>query len=93
MNMPGFTAETALYPTHQYYRAEAQYPDSISAEAVLPQQCVRSRCYRVGARRLCVRLPIVGRRCVNIPYLGRWRIRCCRSGWFPPRIRCRPIRC
>ena len=94
MNMPGFTAETALNWTHGQYKLEAQYADSIGGEAVVPQQRYTSPCFRLGGGRFCVRLPIIGRRCVNIPQSGRWRVRCrLRFRLTGPRIRCRPIRC
>jgi hypothetical protein len=46
---------------------------------------------RLPSGRFCFSLPIIGRRCVTIPSLGSWRLRCC-TGWWPP-ISCSLRRC
>ena len=59
---------------------------------VLPQVRVCTPCIRVGGGRWCFNLPIIGRRCLNVPSLGTWRA-CCstRFGWPP--VTCGLSRC
>lgn len=59
---------------------------------VTPQQQICTPCVQVGGGRWCVNLPIFGRRCFNVPSLGRWRA-CCKAriGWPP--VTCGISRC
>jgi len=92
MALPTMNAEAALYRTsNAYYAASPGTHPSLSS-SVIPQQCVGTPCLTLGGGRVCVRLPIVGRRCVNIPQFGRWRIRCCLR-IFPPGVSCGVSRC
>jgi hypothetical protein len=49
-------------------------------------------CVRVGGGRWCFTLPVIGRRCLNVPSLGTWKA-CCsvRFGWPP--VSCGISRC
>jgi hypothetical protein len=72
MNMPGFTAETALYHTSERYQFVASFIEGTGGEAITPQQdfipptplpiffhC--SRC--VAGRQFCCPPPGFGLRC------------------------------
>ena len=56
MNMPGFVAEAALYPTKARYHLVSNYGASVAGGQVFPQ-----------ARKICVAFQI---RYVVIPYPG-----------------------
>jgi hypothetical protein len=91
MAMPTMNAEAALY------RAPDRFGSDHAAHAalgkgVIPQLCVGSPCLRLPSGRFCVNLPILGRRCVTIPSLGSWRIRCCTRFGIPP-VSCGLQRC
>jgi hypothetical protein len=48
MNMPGFTAETALYKTNGYYTAIESNSASRSvypALSIIPRPCVKYKCF------------------------------------------------
>ena len=92
MRVPGFSAQTTLYRTSAHYAAMNGFYGPAQRGAVLPQQCASSPCLRLGGGRFCITLPIVGRRCVNIPYFGSWRVRCCLRWWWPP-VSCSVQRC
>lgn len=88
MSMPGFTAEAAVYSTEaNYYGGIGNAAGAGGAGAVVPQASVCSPCIRVGGQQLCVNLPIFGRRCLRVPFIGRWRL-CCRTRFGWPPIRC-----
>lgn len=54
MRMPGFTAQTSLYETHEHYRLAGGLAEGTGGQAVIPQLC-----WWVGG---CVNYPIIGRR-------------------------------
>lgn len=91
--LPMMNAEVGLYGRSAHvFEAEGAADAAPRAGAVTPQVCVNSPCLRLPSGQFCVNLPIVGRRCVNIPNLGSWRIRCCtRFGWPP--VSCGIQRC
>jgi len=92
MALPMMNAEASLYRTNNAYYAASPEARSSLSSTVIPQQCVSTGCLTLGGGRVCVTLPIVGRRCVNIPSFGSWRIRCClRFGWPP--VSCGVSRC
>ncbi len=66
--------------------------DERAASGVNPQFRVCTPCVRVGGGRWCVNLPIVGRKCLNVPSLGTWKA-CCKSVWTPPFVSCGLSRC
>jgi hypothetical protein len=79
-SMPGFRAEESLYQTSAYYAmAGAGSLATAGATVVQPQLCASSPCLRAPSGRLCVTLPIIGRKCVNVPRIGGFRLRCCCS--------------
>jgi hypothetical protein len=59
---------------------------------VYPQVKVCTPCVRVGGGQWCFNLPIIGRKCLNVPSLGTWKA-CCstRFGWPP--VTCGIQRC
>jgi len=92
MSLPGFTAEAAIDGSDTVY-AMANAPEIPATRAVVtPQVCVNSPCLQLPSGQFCINLPIVGRRCVNIPNLGSWRIRCCTRWGWPP-VSCGIQRC
>jgi hypothetical protein len=92
-SMPGFRAEESLYQTSAYYAmAGAGSLATAGATVVQPQLCASSPCLRVPSGRLCINLPFFGRKCVTVPQLGSWGIRCC-SKWTPPFFSCSLRRC
>ena len=92
MSIPGFTAGASLGETSEYNQTMELFLPWADNTAVLPQVCVNSPCLQLPSGRFCIRLPIVGRRCVTIPNLGRWRVRCCTRWGWPP-VRCGIQRC
>jgi hypothetical protein len=91
--LPMMNAEASLYGRAAHvFAAESTADAAPRAGTVTPQICVNSPCLRLPSGRFCVRLPVVGRRCVNIPNLGSWRVRCCTT-WWPPFVRCGLQRC
>ena len=92
MRLPTMNAQVALRAAPQVYAAEGDAHNSRAGGGVSPQVCVGSPCLRLPSGRFCVNLPILGRRCVTIPRLGSWRVRCCtRFGWPP--VSCGIARC
>ena len=92
MSLPGFTAEAAIDGSDTVY-AMVSAPEIPATRAmVTPQLCVNSPCLHLPSGQFCLNLPIVGRRCVNIPDLGSWRIRCCTRWGWPP-VSCGIQRC
>jgi hypothetical protein len=87
MAMPGFSAETAVYPSASYHTAAPAGVWGGGANAVIPQVSLCSPCVQVGGQQLCVNLPFFGRRCLRVPRVGRWRI-CCRTRFGIPPISC-----
>ena len=71
-------------------RPEGAYSEPVGG--VMPSQRVCTPCIRLPSGRFCVNLPIVGRKCFNVPQLGSWRA-CCqiRFGWPP--VSCGISRC
>lgn len=65
---------------------------SATPDGVTPQARVCTPCLRIGGGRWCVNLPIVGRKCFNVPSVGSWKA-CCRVrlGWPP--VSCGIERC
>jgi len=99
MSIPGFTAEAAVYQTVYDFQTAGNFESAageaavaMSGAAVVPQVCVGSPCLTLGGGQFCINLPIVGRRCVNIPSLGSWKIRCCTRWGWPP-VSCGVSRC
>jgi len=88
MPMPGFTAEAAIYATETHYFGGVHGATPVGgANTVVPQLSLCSPCVQVGGTTLCVTLPFFGRRCLHVPFIGRWRI-CCRTRWGWPPISC-----
>lgn len=58
---------------------------------VNPQLKVCTPCIRVGGR-WCFSLPVIGRKCLNVPSLGTWKA-CCKTIWRPPFVKCGLSRC
>jgi hypothetical protein len=92
MALPRMNAETSLSRPHDFQGFSTEYTMPQSGGLVTPQVCVSSACLRLPSGRFCVNLPILGRRCVTIPRLGAWRIRCC-TKFLPPFISCGISRC
>ena len=91
--LPMMNAEAGLYGRlGAGFAAEGDASAASRGGGVSPQICIPSPCLRLPSGRFCISLPVVGRRCVNIPNLGSWRIRCCTHFGWPP-VRCRPERC
>lgn len=59
---------------------------------VYPQVKVCTPCVRVGGGRWCVNLPVIGRKCLNVPSVGTWKA-CCKTTWTPPFVSCGLSRC
>jgi hypothetical protein len=59
---------------------------------VSPQVSVCTPCVRVGGGQWCFSLPIIGRRCLNVPNLGTWKA-CCSTRWGWPPVSCGLQRC
>lgn len=91
--LPMMNAEAGLYNRNAHAFAAESMPEPASrAGAVTPQLCVNSPCLRLPSGRFCFNLPILGRRCVNIPNVGGWRLRCCTRFGIPP-VSCSLQRC
>lgn len=65
---------------------------SVEDAGVTPQAQVCTPCVQVGGGRWCINLPIFGRRCFNVPSIGRWKA-CCKTRWGIPPISCGISRC
>lgn len=76
MKMPTMNAESVFSVHADSFQGDAVHA-SPNDGGVTPQVCLRTPCLRLPSGRFCVRLPIVGRRCVTVPRLGSWRVRCC----------------
>jgi len=61
-------------------------------DGVMPQASVCTPCVQVGGGRWCINLPIFGRKCFNVPNVGRWKA-CCRTRWGWPPVSCGISRC
>jgi len=59
---------------------------------VLPQQRICTPCVQIGGGRWCINLPIFGRKCFNVPNVGRWKA-CCRVRFGFPPVSCGISRC
>jgi hypothetical protein len=84
MSTPGFTSEAALYESIGLYYVNARRgAANAGTAAVIPQLSACSPCIQVGGQQLCVTL-FSRRICLRVPFIGRWRI-CCtlRFGWPP----------
>jgi len=92
MALPRMTAATSLSRPQDFQSFATDYSPPRSGAVVTPQVCVSSACLRLPSGRFCVNLPILGRRCVTVPGLGSWRIRCCTRFGFPP-VSCGISRC
>lgn len=92
MSLPTMNAEAVLYRAPEVFRGDGADHSTPPGGVVSPQVCVGSPCLRLPSGRFCVNLPILGRRCVTIPSLGSWRIRCCTRFGIPP-VRCGVQRC
>lgn len=81
-------------------QAVPAYRSSISSAAVAfsegggvaPQASACTPCVRIGGGRWCITLPVFGRKCFNVPSVGRWRA-CCRTRWGWPPVTCGISRC
>jgi hypothetical protein len=92
MSLPGFTAEASLNRVSEQYYISGDFDILADGTAVLPQASACSPCLNLDPGRFCLDLPVFGRRCVNIPSLGRWKV-CCRTRWGWPPISCGVSRC
>ena len=92
MNLPTMNAEAVFHHAAETFRGDGTLHAASTDGGVSPQLCVRSPCLRLPSGRFCVNLPILGRRCVTIPSLGSWRVRCCTRFSIPP-VRCGIQRC
>jgi len=92
MALPRMNAEAALSRPQDFQGFATDYSKPQSGGLVTPQVCVSGPCLRLPSGRFCVSLPILGRRCVTIPGLGNWRVRCCTRFGIPP-VSCGISRC
>jgi hypothetical protein len=93
MNLPTMNAESVFHHSAEVFGSEgASHAVPNDGGGVSPQLCVGSPCLRLPSGRFCVNLPILGRRCVTIPSLGSWRVRCCTRFGIPP-VSCGIQRC
>jgi hypothetical protein len=91
--LPTMNAEASLYGRAAHvFAAEGTADGEPRAGAVTPQLCINSPCLRLPSGRFCFNLPFFGTRCVNIPNLGGWRLRCCTRWGWPP-VSCGLQRC
>jgi hypothetical protein len=84
MALPMMNAELTLSRPQDVHSFATRFSPAREGAHVAPQVCVSSACLRLPSGRFCVSLPILGRRCVTIPRLGSWRIRCCTRFGIPP---------
>lgn len=61
-------------------------------DGVLPQAAICTPCVQIGGGRWCFTLPIIGRKCINVPSAGRWKA-CCRVRFGWPPVSCGISRC
>ena len=92
MNLPTMNAEAVFHHTADSFQGDGTLHAAATDGGVSPQLCVGSPCLRLPSGRFCVNLPILGRRCVTIPSLGSWRVRCCTRFGIPP-VSCGIQRC
>ncbi len=92
MALPGFNAEASLYKSGGYHTSGTTSMAVGGSTTVIPQICIGTPCIRLPSGRFCFNLPIFGRRCVTIPSLGSWNLRCCTRFGFPP-VSCGLNRC
>ncbi len=83
MNLPGFTADQSLYQTSASYRQSGSAGIAGDGSAIAPQFCVYLPCVSLPSGRICIRLPILGRRCLTIPNVGRWKLGACGLPFSP----------
>lgn len=83
---------TQSMPVDRSLRSITRSPTAWDEARVTAQARVCTPCVQVGGGRWCVNLPIFGRRCLNVPNVGRWKF-CCRSKWTPPFVSCGLSRC
>ena len=91
MALPRMNAETSLYRPQDAYLAMEFLPAQ-RGPGVSPQACINSPCVTAPSGRFCLNIPIIGRKCISIPRLGSWRVRCC-TKFFPPFFSCSINRC
>jgi hypothetical protein len=92
MALPIMNAEAVLHRVPEVFRSDGVDGSAPAPRGVSPQLCASSPCLRLPSGRFCVNLPILGRRCVTIPSLGSWRVRCCTRFGIPP-VSCGIQRC
>lgn len=91
MITPGFTAEASLGRTGTPFTERADFGQP-GRSSVLAQVCGSTPCVRIGGGQWCPSIPLIGRKCFNIPSAGSWRIRCCTRWGWPP-VSCSISRC
>jgi hypothetical protein len=92
MALPRMNAEAVLHRVPEVFRSDGVDFSTPARGGVSPQLCASSPCLHLQPGRFCVNLPVLGRRCVTIPSLGSWRVRCCTRFGIPP-VSCGIQRC
>jgi len=77
---------TQSVPAYRYSVSRAAVAFSEGGD-IAPLASVCTPCLQIGGGRWCVNLPIFGRKCFNVPGLGRWKA-CCRTRWGWPPVSC-----
>lgn len=91
MKMPAMNAESVFFVRADFFQGNAVHATGNSG-GVSPQACISTPCLRAPSGRLCVNIPVVGRRCITVPRVGSWKLRCC-TKWTYPFFSCGLSRC
>src|SRR5215211_7197347 len=81
-NLPGFTAEHVLRGGDSqglvYKSNRTELGSVYSSPTIVPQACICTPCINANIPRICANIPLIGRKCINLPSLGRWKLcGCC----------------